>query len=310
MLRFIFSFYGLILSSFLYGQVDKQASMEYQVDTIYKPNELDPSLMDTIITYRKVNVVRKEYFITPSPMKQSISYKLGGSVGYGLALRSDVPSEKLHEGGSQISPATSFQILIERENNKWLWGFNAGMLYLKQKYQYTASDQQIKTYQITKKDTVDIYFIENETSGIPEPKYVIKERTIDRSDTSFFYTPGNFTNKLLYLQAGLKFGYAFKFNKWSLTPVVGYSIVIPVKASGSIISEEGKLNKLNKNQLKSITGIVIFETRASYALRKSLNVFICGSYSQNIASAYTIGNNIKSNRIGLDTGVLLEFATK
>ncbi|WP_028980951.1 hypothetical protein [Sporocytophaga myxococcoides] len=284
--------------------------MEYKVDTIYKPNELDPSLMDTIITYRKVNVVRKEYFITPSPIKRSISYKLGGSAGYGLALVNEIPSEKMHEVESRISPATSFHILLERENNKWLWGINAGMIYLKQKYRYTASDLQIKTYQITKKDTVDIYFIENETTGIPEPKYVIKERIINESDTSFSYTPGNFTNKILYTQAGLKLGYAFKFKKWSLTPIVSYSIAIPLKAEGATISKEGKLNILSKNQLKSIKGILIFETRASYALNKSLNVFICGSFSQNIASTYTIGNNIKSNRIGLETGVLLELASK
>ncbi|MBO9702431.1 MAG: hypothetical protein J7604_19630 [Sporocytophaga sp.] len=310
MLRFFFLFYCLILSSFLYGQGDKQIPVEYKVDTIYKPSELDPSVMDTIITYRKVNVVRKEYFIAPSPIKHSINYRLGASAGYGLALRNDVPSEKIHEGKSQISPATLFKFLVERENNKWLWGINTGMLYLKQKYRYTASDQQVQTYQITKKDTVDVYFIENETTGIPETKYVIKERTIEESDTSYFYTPGNFVNKILYLQAGLKLGYAFKFKKWSIAPILGYSIAIPVKADGVTISKEGKLNILSKNQLKSITGILIFETRASYELSKCLNIFICGSFTQNIASTYTIGNNIKSNRIGLETGVLLELASK
>lgn len=280
----------------------------YTVDTLLRESETHPGVYDTIITYKKVNIVHKEIVVedTSSLDETFTRWRLGIAGGY------------RHGGGDEMFASTnsgisisrsgvwSFNILINADINQWSIQAGVGVAQLRQQWYHTYQQQHTVTSEYEVKDTVDTYYVENE-NGEKTPHYVIHERTEETSDTETINSGRNFSNTINFLQAGITVGYHFNIKKWQITPGVGYSLMIPFSQKGTVVNDHHEYVELRPKHLNTLVSKIRLNTRISYALSPSVDFFVTGSYNQHLNALYKRYNDTMYSFVGMQAGAFLRL---
>ena len=229
----------IVLSISSFSQIP-ESQEGYVIDTVYSPSAEDSSILDTLIVYRKSNIVRKQVFVEDTstlPVTTRLwSYVIHTSM---LFPQDDTLHAALLDGNTWQKQGGTYQfdLGIQRQFKHFSIGATVGLNYTSA-YVYSIQERQITTEEkTTYTDTLEYYYIENELG-----KHVFA--FTEQRDTTILHTAysgekDSSSIKSLQARIGIEATVRlFSYKNTSLHWRLWTGILVPLNIKGRTISND------------------------------------------------------------------------
>lgn len=284
-----------------YAQELPENDSNYKIDTLIKESTEFPGVYDTVIVYKKINIVHKELVVVDTNFTPVIaSWEVGLQGTYATSI-----SSTTLENLASSQNIAGIDANISGYHKNFGFSFLLGVEQKRGKHSYTQRTMEQNTRNETVTDTVDIYYI-NHTNGSQTPVYVTKEREIEHIDTSYNVVTNTNSHHISYANIGINLTYGVSINKWDFLGLINYKLGVVLNTKGALFDKNGDAKEISSNSLSSLQHRGGLGMRVAYHFHPKTALYLNGTYQVDLSSVYT-GQDVKYNFIGLNLGVLVDI---
>jgi hypothetical protein len=299
---FLFIFFPCIANA--------QVPQGYRVDTLFKESPDHPGVFDTVIVYKKINVINQQVTVQQLT-ERKVTWQTGIGTGAGVFWLSDISPISSSDKSEYRTTNTlmSADLIAEVKADNITIIAEGGLSQFDQElvYKYNSVEVTSKTTNVS--DTVDIYYVED-GSGNKVPVPVIKQREILSHDSVFTPRQKTFSNTIFYAQAGLKLGYTFRNEKIAVTPMAGYTMAFPVSIDpGVVVLDADKgVYPVTRSSLRKVVSSLSLEAKISRQLGNFADIYLKGLFLYNLNSMLKEFDTRKYYGGGLHAGIIVRLS--
>ncbi len=299
MIKILITLFTLV-TLYSIAQNELDPNQQYQIDTIIKSSSDYPDSYDTLIVYKKINVIHQKRIVIDSIERHSYKYwfaSLEAQQEFGKPQKKNEEIKLINFNIKGVAAALYTNIYTYK------LGLSIGLHQQRFTQNKYIINESIKNIEQTIIDTVDIYYI-SDGDGEYSPRYIIKEHTETLSDTSYIPLSLSIPSKITFANFKIFGIKEIELQKWKFGISLAYKIGLPVS------------NRSLKIYPATETEDIIAKVSTQHSLETALRInrqlssrsalYLSGKYCYQMTS-YVNNENLRYQLLGIQLGIQIQI---